>query len=248
MGLSVFCMSVSAFICLFVPAIIAVIMIVKRRGSWKAFALGIIVFSMSQLLIRIPILNLLEDSVWYNMFRQLNPLLYILILAFTAGLFEEGGRLLGTKIFLSREETTWDNAFVFGLGHGGVEAFSLVGIQYVGFIADTLSGKNAAAILGTPAYMYLLGGVERILAVILHIGMTMLVFYAIRKKKPLFLLYALLVHTFIDCYSYVLKAIGVNMDIWPTEVTLAVIAALMLILTIRIKREFEDKIPETGGL
>lgn len=243
MGLSILCMSVSAFICLLAPLIIAAVMIAKHRGSWKDFVLGIIVFSMAQLLIRIPILNALEDSVGYNMFRQLNPLLYIIILAFTAGLFEEGGRLFGVKMFLSHDETTWDNALVFGLGHGGVEAFALVGLKYAGLIADTMSGKNTAAILGTPAYTYLVGGAERILAVILHIGMTMLVFYAVRKKKPLFFLYALLVHTFIDCYSYIF---GLNANIWLSEGSLAVIAALAIALIVKIKPAFRDKIIETG--
>jgi len=241
-------MSVSAFICLLVPAIIAIVMIIKRRGSLKAFALGIIVFSMAQLLIRIPVLNLFQNTVWFNLFTATSPMLYVILLALSAGVFEEGGRLLGVKLFLNHDETTWDNAFVFGLGHGGVEAFSLVGIKYIGLIADTLSGKNVAAVSGALAYTYLLGGFERILAVILQIGLSMLVFYAIRKKKPLFLLYALLAHTFIDSYSYILSLMGIKMGVWLTEGTLAVIAVLTIWLIVRIKSAFRDKISEVGGL
>ena len=73
---------------------------------------------MSQLLTRIPLLGLLNNTVWFNMLSATNVIMVYLIVALTAGLFEECGRYFGIKLFLPKEELTWNDAFVFGLGHG----------------------------------------------------------------------------------------------------------------------------------
>lgn len=248
MALSVIFMFVSAFICLVLPTLIAVVMMVKRKGKLKSFVLGIIVFSMSQLLIRIPLLGLLQNTVWFNMLSVTNIVLVSVFAAVTAGLFEECGRFFGIKLYLSKDELTWNDAFVFGLGHGGVEAFALAGIPFIDLIAKTLSGENAAAILNIPAATFLMGGAERALAVILHIGFSMLVFYAVRYRKLLYLLYAVAAHTLVDtALPPVLNSIGINLSGWELEGLLAVFAALSVLIIVKMRAALAPA-PENGGV
>ena len=49
-----------------------------------------------------------------------------------------------------------------------------------------------------PAYLYFLGSLERIMALVLQIAFTMLVLYAVKQKKYIFLVYAILFHAFVD--------------------------------------------------
>lgn len=58
--------------------------------------MGAAVFSITQLLIRIPILqNVLAYQPWFQVLPYASPFLYGLFLAATAGLAEEPGRYLG---------------------------------------------------------------------------------------------------------------------------------------------------------
>ena len=56
-------------------------------------ALGLLSFFISQILLRIPLLQLCAGQGWYQALAQSSPLVLGLGLAFTAGLFEESARL-----------------------------------------------------------------------------------------------------------------------------------------------------------
>ena len=197
MSVSLLFMLVSAAVCLFLPTVVALIYIKKTSASWKAFLLGAIVFTVSQLLTRIPLLGLLQGTAWFQIFTMTNTVVYIFLLALSAGIFEELGRYFGIKLSLKKDMLTWQNGFAFGLGHGGIEAFLLAGLPLVNIIINTISGQNSTAVMSPPAD-FLLGGVERIIAVALHIGLTMLVLYAVRHKKTVYLIFAIAAHT---CWS-----------------------------------------------
>ena len=207
---------ISALVCLFGPVTLAVILIVKRGAKFWMFLLGAAVFTVFQILTRIPLLNLLQNTAWYTMFKITQPALVILLLAFTAGLFEEAGRFIGIR-FLPKHVFSWENALVFGLGHGGMEAIYLVGLNYAIMFVQMLSGHASAEILNvvmmTPASYFLAAGVERVLAVAMHIGFTMLVFYAVKRRKPLYLLAAVAAHTAVDAAVPLLRLAGVPLGV-----------------------------------
>lgn len=234
MTLSIIFLFVSAFICLALPALIAVILIIKRKGKWYIFVLGILSFTVSQLLLRIPLLVELRNTAWFNMFILTQSFLFMMVLALSAGVFEETGRYLALR-FLHKDLLTWENGLLFGLGHGGVEAFWIVGLQYANAIADALSGKNTAALMMTPPADLLMGGVERIFAVLLHIGFTMLVLYAVKRRNILFYILAVLAHWFVDAVTTLFAVAGVSLGAWETEALLGALAVLSVILIIKIK-------------
>jgi uncharacterized membrane protein YhfC len=234
MTLSIVLLIVGAFICVAAPTLAAVIMIIKRKGRWYMFVLGIISFTVSQLLLRIPLLGELQNTAWFNMFMITQSFLLMMALALSAGVFEETGRYLALR-FLHRDLLTWENGLLFGLGHGGVEAFWIAGLPYINVIADALSGKNTASLLlATPIDM-LMGGVERILAVAMHIGFTMLVLYAVKRRNIWWFILAVFVHGLVDATTTLLAVAGVRLSLWGIEGVLAVFAALAVILTVRMK-------------
>ncbi len=241
MGLSLFFMFVSAAICLLLPIAAAIMLAVKRKGSILMFFLGVASFAASQLLLRIPLLGELQNTVWFNMFAITQPLLCALLIALSAGVFEETGRYAALR-FLNRDLLTWENGIMFGLGHGGVEAFWLAGVPYVGTIADTLSGSSAEA-LTVPPDIFLLGGIERILAVTVHIGFTMLVLYAVKRRRIWCYILAVLVHGLADADLALLAMAGIRPGLWEAEGIFAVFAVLAVILTVRMKPAFNISVP-----
>jgi uncharacterized membrane protein YhfC len=152
----------------------------------------------------------------------------------SAGIFEEVGRFIGIKFFLKRG-LNWENGVVFGLGHGGIEAFLLVGLNYSKVILNVITGQAIKSIVNVPSYLFLFGGIERILAITLHIGMTMLVLYSIKYKKRRYLFYAILFHTLIDSPLLILKQVGLDLNVWITTGYIAVFAILALIITVKFK-------------
>ena len=239
MTLSLVLMALSALICLFAPTVLAIILIKKRGAKWRSFLIGAAVFTVFQLLTRIPLLSWMQTTAWFTLFKIAQPVLYGLLLAFTAGLFEEVGRFAGIQLLRKPGLLDWDNAFMFGLGHGGMEAFALAGVNYAVMFGQVLAGKASgevlSAVMATPASYFLAGGVERVLAVAMHIGFTMLVFYAVKKKKPIWLVIAIAAHTAVDMVAVMISLGYIPVGVWATEGILAVLAAALVWVTIRIK-------------
>jgi uncharacterized membrane protein YhfC len=199
---------------------LALILIFKHKASWKAFVLGIAVFSVFQLFTRVPLLGVLQTTGWFVLFEQTNTVAYLLILAFTAGLFEECGRFIGMRFFM-KKNLSWNNGIAFGLGHGGIEAFVLVGLPMLfGLI------QGDPAITTAQPYMIFVSGLERALTIAIHIGMTMMVLYAVKFRKVRFIVYAILFHMAVDCV--VLLQLGFGQNVWISEGYVAVFAALCL--------------------
>ena len=121
-----------------------------------------------------------------------------------------------------RKNLTCKRALAAGLGHGGIEAMILVGMTYVNnliyivminsgyfdyLIAQTaglgvdirqLELIRSQLVSAVPA-LFLLGGFERILAMVAHTAMSMVVCYGVAHKKVLpCVLVCLGIHTFID--------------------------------------------------
>ena len=159
-----------------------------------------------------------------------NIFLYALYGGFMAALFEESGRYIVFKTLLKREQLDDRNALMFGAGHGGFECFIVLvsGAANLlfyslainnGSMLEGVEGLDAAtlkeledAIAGladTPAYHYVLGVVERISAIIAHIGMSIMVWFAAKEKvKKIALLgMAYLCHFLLDFISVLLQRV-----------------------------------------
>ncbi len=141
---SLFACVVTLLVSLVLPLAVLLVFALKnkKQGIISAWLLGACGFVFPQLLIRLPLLTLLQGQSWFISFAQNKVFLYAFSLAFTAGLFELAGRYAVAKNMansLSRKsislavenKLTWKRALAAGLGHGGIEAILLVGITYI---------------------------------------------------------------------------------------------------------------------
>lgn len=221
-ALTILACIVSLLVSLVLPVIIAIAFSVKwkKQGIVSAWLLGAAGFFVTQILIRLPILTALQGQSWFAAFAGNHLFLYAFSLAFTAGLFELAGRFAVAKIM--HRNLTCRRSLAAGLGHGGIEAILLVGITYVNNLIyifminsgsfDALLAQSAAMgidvsqlelirtqFLTTSPVVFLLAGLERLLAMTAHVGMSMLVCYGVAHKKVLpCIALCLGIHTFID--------------------------------------------------
>lgn len=84
---------VISFVISFVtPILMLIYYMVRKKQKLKPFIVGVLVFFISQIMLRLPLLSyVFPNQIWY-MRLSLNPYLYSIFLGLTAGIFEEVGR------------------------------------------------------------------------------------------------------------------------------------------------------------
>jgi len=268
-GGSIAAMCVTLFISLILPVVALIVYAVKnkKQGVASAWFLGAAGFFVTQIVIRVPILSTLSLMPGFVSFVENHYVLYALMLGLTAALFEVVGRYASAKIM--SKNLTFTKGFAAGLGHGGIEAMVLIGMTYVsnllyvamintgaieGVIAQTEAmGVEVAAevyalvdtLVNGPAYLYLLAGYERILAMIGHVAMTLVVFYFMSKKETLkgigiCVLYHFVMDSMVGIISglatpYLGSVISQNVSYAITYVFLTAMAAVAVVAIVKIK-------------
>lgn len=218
--MSIIGMIFSLIISIGLPIVLLIVALKKNKGKAKisSFFIGcgtFILFAMIlEQLFHFIVLSLtggVSDSVIKS-----DPLLLGLYGALVAALFEETGRFLAMK-FVMKKNLTKENALTYGIGHGGIEAIIVVGLLNINnlvlslminsgaiekLIAETpgisASVIGADALLTTQSLDFFMGGIERITAVILHICLSVFVYYAVKHRKPAYLLLAYALHTAVN--------------------------------------------------
>lgn len=153
-----------------------------------------------------------------------------------AGAFEEVGRYIAFRTLLKSDLGDDRTALSYGAGHGGMEAFLvLISVALNIFIASTVTGEQYKEAIDQ--YMSigvsdsLLAVAERIMAVAVHISLSVIVFFGAKKKKPAFLILAIALHAAFDG---LLVLINNFFGIVWAEVAVAVSAALLVWLSYSI--------------
>lgn len=184
-------------------------------------------FFVSQILLRIPLLNqVLAKMPWYLQLAAESPYLCSLLVGLSAGIFEETARLLCFR-FLMKKNRRFVDSLSFGFGHGGIEAILITGLSCLSTLQYCLmmnsgSFESLQSILPATNYVHiyqsctslavgtvLLGGVERIFAMGLHIGFTTLIWKGFREKQIWrYFAVAVLLHGLIDTMSAFMTRAG----------------------------------------
>lgn len=195
----------------------------RRLGTVKPVLLGALTFFVFQGLLRIPLLQfVLPRSTAYTLFQFTRPGLFLVFLSLTAGLFEEIGRYLVMKKFMAGAPAA--QAVAFGIGHGGIEAILLVGVNLV------LVASTGAFAIGPASGQFLAAGVERITAMVFHVCLTLLVWRALAQPRRGWLALAILLHTLLNVLAGFLSLNGAPIAL--IEGALALATALFLLYTI----------------
>jgi uncharacterized membrane protein YhfC len=129
-------MAVTVVFVIAYPLALAVVAHRRLHVGWRYLAYGAIVFFIFQLGTRVPAVQLIRAAIGEQL-KALPVLMWawLVVLALTAGLFEEVGRYVGYRVFMRREDKTWSKAIMYGLGHGGLELIVLVGgLTLIGLI------------------------------------------------------------------------------------------------------------------
>lgn len=208
---------VAAVFVIVYPLILGAIAHKKLAVGWKYFWFGALVFLVFQLLTRLPLATVLQETVLASLLRT-SPAFnwaWLVILAVTAGLFEEVGRYVGYRLFMGREPKTWSKAVMFGLGHEGLEAMVLVGGQIILTLLSIpilsainvnslpAAGRQAvvqqiATINAMPVWFPLLAAWGRFWSFPLQVALSVIVLQVFRRDQIRWLFLAILLHALID--------------------------------------------------
>ncbi|MEK3710841.1 YhfC family glutamic-type intramembrane protease [Bacillus sp. FSL K6-1005] len=228
----------------------------KYHASLKVFFIGALTFFVfAQLLeggVHVYVLQMNETTKEV----MKHPVWYALYGCLMAGIFEECGRYIMMRFFMKRR-LSWADGLAFGAGHGGLEAILITGLSSITLIVYAFAINSGtfeqllihhdvkqalmpiqAQLLNTPSYEWLLGGMERISAISVQIGLSLLVLYAVKSRRPMFLLYSILLHGLFNVPA-VLYQKGVIKHAAAVELIVAVIAAASVVWIVKAKRLFQ---------
>ena len=229
---------------------VAVMAALRRRGGrWRDFWVGAGTFFLFAMVLE-QILHALVFTSPLGQVLQGNIWLYGLYGGLAAGVFEETGRFLAFKLAL-RNRRERIAALGYGIGHGGCEAFLVLGVTYVNNLILLYSAGSGAplapelaaaaeSLAAFPAATFLWAGFERISAVVLHMALSVLVFTAAARpgKRWLFPA-AVLIHFLLDFLSVTANA---HLPLAATELLTAACALVAAYLAARLYK----KLPENG--
>ncbi len=212
------------------PLALAMLLRKKWRVSWSLFGFGALAFFLSKV-VQLPLGSWLGPKLGTNMWVRL-PIIFLL-----APLCEEGARWICFRYFAKRAKS-WREGLFVGLGHGGFESMILGVLGAVALAGAMTVPESAAeatyakALLEAPPLLRLMAVLERVAAVMLHLGASLLVLRAVRDKRPIFLLAAMGLH-----YLFNGAGVTVGLKFGPIAATAVflVVAALPLAIILLSK-------------
>ncbi|MDR1209383.1 MAG: YhfC family intramembrane metalloprotease [Clostridiales bacterium] len=247
-------MAVSALMAFGIP--IALYAALRRRFSLKfvpALA-GAAVFVVFVLILESAMHRMiLNPDADGNIALMANPVLFVTYAALAAGAYEELGRLAAMWLLRRKDRYTGPGtAIAYGIGHGGIESILVAGLTMIATIimsvminggysdvlgtAETVA-ESAAILAGTPPAMFLASGFERILAVGIHLSLSVVVWAALEKNKWYLVPAAVLVHALCDVPAAMLQC-GVYDDVLIAEALTTVMAVLTALFGIWVWKTF----------
>ena len=185
----------------------------KYKINFAVLGLGAVAFfASSQVLekiVHLLVLHPQKDGTVPLMTE--NPLLYVIYGICMAALFEETARLIFFK-WLEKKRTLEDSdALAYGLGHGGLELLylgmgSLISLLILFSLlessnpdlANLLPPNTLETVQSLSGWQVYLLGVERVLALVMQIGLSFWVYQAVRQKKWIYLVAAYGLHALFD--------------------------------------------------
>ena len=238
---SIVCMMVSLAISVGVPIVLCIVVCRKTKARISSFFIGAATFVLFAMILE----RILHAIVFKAAGTALtgNIWLYALYGGLAAGVFEETGRFLAMKLCM-RKHLNKQNAIMYGVGHGGIEAILLVGMACVsnlviavminsGQISTLLSISGVddttyqlamtqlMAVSTAPFWQFCMAGVERMAAIIFHISASYLVYLAVSRKKLFSYLLAILAHLLLDAFTLI---IGSFLPVLAVEALLLLIS------------------------
>ena len=260
--LSIFFMVIVALTGIAIPVVLFSVFKKKYKTKIAPFFVGCAVFIIFALLLERFLITfiftteagkIIQSSIWY----------YGIFGGLIAGLFEETGRFAAFKTVLKKTQNNDRNALMYGAGHGGFEAFYILVFSMISNIvmavmlnagmADKLISDvtdeaklqtlytTFVALSGTPSFHFLMGIVERIAAVALHISLSVLVWFAAKIGGKSFWLYplALFLHSAVNAFAVILSKYVPNM--WIIMASIYVLSACCVTIALKVWKKYSPR-------
>lgn len=260
-GASMVMMVVAMLFGIAVPVILAIYGKKKLGCSLRLFLLGCIIFFCFAIILEGIMHTLILGT---NPSIQDNIIIFGLYGGFMAGLFEETGRLFAFKFFCKKNMANDKNSLMYGFGHGGFEALYLLvpgmisnlvmaNLINSGNTEVLMAGQSAEyvatiqsaidAVVNTTAPTFLLGMLERVSAVSIHIALSVVVWYAVKNAKYYYFVLAIALHMLVDTITVI---IGKQLSALVVEIIILLLAAgLCYVASLIWKKEHINDQTET---
>lgn len=243
-----------------IPIGAVIIYKLKNRETWlpSAFigAASFFVFAM-----------ILEQLLHFVMLPvvQSKPVLYIIYGALAAGVFEETGRFVAYKTVMRNKYST-KNAVMMGLGHGGIEVILILGCSILGLTLSAImvNSQGLDSVLaiveaGAPEAVeatrtqlegltaYGFGNVaisiyERLLAMTLHVCLSVVVFFAAARPKKVYLFpAAVLLHALFDTPAAMAQA-GIIKSVPLLYGIFTAFTVCLVVFTVILAKKLPDRV------
>ena len=183
-----------------------------------------------------------------------NTVAFVLYGITMAGVFEECGRHIVLK-YIMKKNRTRENAVLYGIGHGGIEVLAILLPTMITYLAiavlfsrgetenalQTLNITEETAAAALPSVqaaaafdygMMAMNVIERLFAMSLHIGLTVIVYYGVINGKKLCLPLAILLHMLMDTFPALYQR-GL-VPLWAVEVWAAVWTAIVVFIAVKL--------------
>ena len=240
-------LGIGALIFLVVPLVISIIWKKKKNEPFTTVLIGAATFIVFVVAEKIIQSFFISDANPLGSFINARPVLWAFTVGFFPGIFEETGRLVAFKTLLKKRKQR-ETSISYGLGHGGIAEVSVLMtytmITYIIYAVMINTGEIKTIVDQVkelaPSQLSQIEGVikqltdfsvmslvpmiiERVFAVMYHVGASILVFYACKDKKK-FWLYplAVVIHTLIDFMGGLQLAGVISMPSWAFEVVFAI--------------------------
>lgn len=188
---------------------------------------------------------------------QSNEWLYYIYAAAAAAVFEETGRIVAMK-FIMKKNFNFPNAFMYGVGHGGIEAIIICGIANIASLYTMIMINTGAIQLSlaalpaetqaktlealstywtTPSSLFFAAGIERVSAIIVHIGLSLIIYNGLKSNKKAILALAYALHFLVD---FIAVSLASRAQVWVIEAIVFVLAVAVFVLSHRITKANEN--------
>ena len=225
----------------------------QTNFSWViAGAVGFIV-SARILELGVHMLCIVMDNP-VSRFINSNTVAYVLYGITMAGVFEECGRYIVMK-YIMKKNRTRENSIMYGIGHGGIEILAVLLPSIITFLAvavlfssgnieNALSTLNITEKTAGAAFpsvqaaasfdyaMMAMNVIERLLAMFLHIGLSVIVYYCVVDDKKIFLPLAIILHMLTDTFAALYQRSVV--PLWTVEIWTAIWVVVVVLIAIKL--------------
>lgn len=257
-------LAVTVILMIAIPVLFLICWRVKHKNRTNiiyliAGAVGFIV-SARMLELGVHYVCILADNP-VSRFINGNTAVYVLYGIVMAGVFEECGRYVVLKHVLKKNRTR-ENAVLYGIGHGGIEVLVVLLPAMVSYLviairfsegnteealnalkiteetaAAALPSVQAAAAFDSAAAV--MNVTERLFAMLIHIGLTVIVYYGVQSARKGLLPLAILLHMLADTFPALYQR-GV-IHLWAVELWAALCSAVIVFIAVRLYRNMNEQ-------